>query len=107
MSDETDSANDRAAPRKDIGIDVFCSVRTEKGSGILRNLSLSGALLECTSIRLAVGDAIIVAFPGNLDREPGVLHGVVVRLTPDGCGIKFPGYSSADFDIVTSYEEAD
>lgn len=66
-----------------------------------------GALLECTSIRPAVGDAIIVAFPGNLDREPGVLHGAVVRLTPDGCGIKFPGYSSADFDIVTSYEEAD
>ena len=79
----------RSAPRKKVSLAVLCRSGVERGAGRMVNVSLSGALLEPTSIRPDPGDAINIVFstPGAVRSTE--LRGTAARRTETGFAIQF------------------
>ncbi len=98
-------AERRAHPRTKIGLEVLCSSRREEGTAMLKDLSVSGALLE-TAIRLAVGDSVTIWFQADPKDEPCSFHTRVVRHTPDGFAVEFAAPYSVVHDIIAKYRDA-
>ena len=96
-------AERRACARTEIGLDVVCSSGREEGSAILKDLSRSGALLEATTIRTAVGDSVTIWLRTEPDAEPDSLHAEVVRHTSDGFAVEFQAPYSVVDQIVEKY----
>ena len=101
-----DEAERRTHPRTKIGLEVLCSAGREEGTAILKDLSVSGALLETASIRLAVGDSVTIWFQADPKDEPCSFHTSVVRHTPDGFAVEFVAPYSVVHDIIAKYREA-
>ncbi len=82
--------NKRSHPRAEVDIVVLCASGTDRGSGILASLSLSGALLETTSIPPPpLGTAVEIRIRRPNDDEPVVLAGIAVRHSTSGFAIQF------------------
>ncbi len=73
----------------DVEIIVMCVSGTDRGSGTLASLSLSGALLEKTSIRPKLGAAVEIRFRLPNDDKPQTLAGTAVRHSASGFAIQF------------------
>ncbi len=93
---DAQTADRRAQPRTKIGLDVLCSAGREEGTAILKDLSVSGALLESPTIRPGVGDAVTIWLQAEPDEEPDPLRTTVVRQTPSGFAVE----SSVPFSVV-------
>ncbi len=79
----------RPHQRAEVHIAVPCASGTMRGSGIMTNLSLSGVLLEKTSIRPKLGAPVEIRFRLVNDENPLVLAGTLVRYTAAGFAIQF------------------
>jgi len=79
----------RSHPRAEVDIVVLCASGTDRGSGILASLSLSGALLETTSIQPPLGAAVEIRIRQPNDDEPLALAGFAVRHSNSGFAIQF------------------
>ena len=81
----------RSAPRKKVSLAVLCRSGGERGAGRMVNVSLSGALLEPTSIRPQRGAAVKIVFatPGAVRSTE--LEGTAARHTETGFAIQFLG----------------
>ena len=79
----------RSHRRAEVDIVVLCSSGTDRGSGILASLSLSGALLETTSIQPPIGAAVEIRIRLPNDDEPVTLAGFAVRHSTSGFAIQF------------------
>ena len=79
----------RSHPRAEVDIVVLCASGTDRGSGILASLSLSGALLETTTIQPALGAAVEIRIRQPNDDEPVALAGIAVRHSTSGFAIQF------------------
>ena len=79
----------RSHQRAEVDIVVLCASGTERGSGILASLSLSGALLETTSIQPPLGAAVEIRIRLPNDDEPLALAGFAVRHSTSGFAIQF------------------
>ena len=90
----------RRAPRKRAGLAVFCRSGGEQGAGRMVNVSLSGALLESTSIRPEQGAAVklVFALPGA--GTSSELSGMVDRHTETGFAIRFLAANDALRELV-------
>ncbi len=79
----------RIAPRKKVSLAVLCRSGVERGAGRMVNVSLSGALLEPTSIRPEQGAAVRILFatPGAVRSTE--LNGTAARHTETGFAIQF------------------
>ncbi len=82
-------SNKRSHRRAEVDIVVLCASGTERGSGILASLSLSGALLETTSIQPPLGAALEIRIRLPNDDEPLALAGFAVRHSTSGFAIQF------------------
>ncbi len=90
----------RSHPRRLVEIPVVCGSGVEKGSAMMVNVSLSGALLENASIRPRRGALTEISFR-RMDRdEPVRLIGTVVRHTGSGFAIAFATVSQALLELV-------
>ena len=81
--------NKRSHPRAEVDIVVLCASGTDRGSGILASLSLSGALLETTSIKPPLGAAVEIRIRQPNDDKPLALAGIAVRHSVSGFAIEF------------------
>jgi hypothetical protein len=81
----------RPLPRKQLQITVLCRSGIREGIGQLVNVSLSGALLECSVMSPPPGTIVTIQFlPRQSDAEtPVELKGRVLRYTSKGFAIKF------------------
>ena len=79
----------RSHPRAEVEIIVLCASGTDRGSGTLASLSLSGALLEKTSIHPQLGAAVEIRFRLPSDEKPLALAGTTVRHSASGFAIQF------------------
>ena len=79
----------RSHPRTDVQIAARCASGTERGSGTLADISLSGALLEKTSVRPRLGAPVEIRFRLPNADEPFALVGTVVRHSASGFAIQF------------------
>ena len=79
----------RSAPRKKVSLAVLCRSGVERGAGRMVNVSLSGVLLEPTSIRPERGAAVNIVFatPGAVRSTE--LRGTAARRTETGFAIQF------------------
>ena len=96
----------RAQPRTKIGLDVLCSSGREEGTAILKDLSVSGALLEPATIRPAVGDSVTIRLQAESDEEPDLLRTTVVRQTPNGFAVEFSVPFSVIHHIIAKYNDS-
>ncbi len=79
----------RPHQRAEVGITVLCASGTDRGSGTLTSLSLSGALLEETSIRPKLSATVEIRFRLPSDEKPLTLAGTLVRHSASGFAIQF------------------
>ena len=79
----------RIHPRAEVEIIVLCASGTDRGAGTLESLSLSGALLQKTSIRPKLGAAVEIRFRLPGDEKPVALAGTAVRHSTSGFAIEF------------------
>jgi hypothetical protein len=79
----------RSAPRKKVSLAVLCRSGAERGAGRMVNVSLSGALLEPTSIRPERGAAVKIVFATPGAARPTELSGTAARHTETGFAIQF------------------
>ena len=96
----------RAQPRTKIGLDVLCSSGREEGTAILKDLCVSSALLESTTIRPAVGDSVTIRLKAESDAEPDLLRTTVVRQTPSGFAVEFSVPFSVIHHIIAKYNSS-
>ncbi len=82
-------SNKRSHRRAEVDIVVLCASGTERGSGILASLSLSGALLETTSIQPPIGAAVEIRIRQPNGDKPLALAGIAVRHSTSGFAIQF------------------
>lgn len=85
----------RNAPRKKVTLAVLCKSGVERGAGRMVNVSLSGALLEPTSIRPERGAAVRILFATPGVGRSAELDGAVARHTETGFAIQFLAASDA------------
>ena len=78
-----------SAPRKKVSLAVLCKSGVERGAGRMVNVSLSGALLEPTSIRPERGAAVKILFATQGAMRSTELNGTVARNTETGFAIQF------------------
>jgi hypothetical protein len=79
----------RSHPRAEVEIIVLCGSGTDRGSGTLASLSLSGALLEKTSIRPLLGETVEIRFRLPSEEQLLALAGTLVRYSASGFAIQF------------------
>jgi hypothetical protein len=81
----------RPSPRKQLRIPVLCRSGIREGMGQLVNVSLSGALLECSVMSPPPGAIVKIQFsPPQSDADaPVELKGRVLRYTSKGFAIQF------------------
>ena len=79
----------RSHARAEVDIVVLCASGTDRGSGILASISLSGALLETSSIQPPLGAAVEIRIRMQNDDKPLALAGIVVRHSASGFAIQF------------------
>ena len=90
----------RSAPRKKVRLAVLCRSGVERGAGRMVNVSLSGALLEPTSIRPDPGDAINIVFSTPGAARSTELSGTAARRTETGFAIQFLAASDGLRELV-------
>ena len=90
----------RIAPRKKVSLDVLCTSGAERGAGQIVNVSLSGALLEPTSIRPDHGAVVTILFTSPRAESSSELSGTVARHTETGFAIEFLAISNPLLDLV-------
>ncbi len=93
-------------PRAKIGLEVLCSAGREDGFAILKDLSVSGALLETATFRPAVGDSVTIWLQAEPDEEPDSVRTEVVRHTLRGFAVVFRVPYSVIRHIIAKYGEA-
>ncbi len=79
----------REHSRTRVNIGVLCSSGIERGSGVLADISLSGALIDETSLRPRLGAPVKIRFDLAGSDSPIELVGAVVRHTPSGFALQF------------------
>ncbi len=79
----------RPHQRAEVEIIVLYASGTKRGSGTMTSLSLSGALLEKTSIRPKLSAAVEIRFRLPSDENPLTLAGTLVRHSASGFAIQF------------------
>ncbi len=82
-------SQERSHLRAEVDIVVLCASGTDRGSGVLASLSLSGALLETTSIQPPLGAAVEIRIRQPNDDKPLALAGFAVRHSTSGFAIQF------------------
>ncbi len=88
--DDSQTAREgRVAPRKQVHFLVLCRSGIKQGSARLVSISLSGALLESTSIFPAQGMLVKIRLDSPEVDAPTELKGRVVRHTVTGFAIQF------------------
>ncbi len=84
-----DTQERRSAPRKSVSLSVRCRSGLEEASGQLRNVSLSGALIESNSLRPGRGRFVNIRLHAPKIDEEIELIGTVVRQTNAGFAVQF------------------
>jgi hypothetical protein len=82
-------AERRVVPRSTVQIAVLCGMDIEDRSAQIVNLSLSGALLSCPTIRPAIGALVHIQWEPPGAQEMSELRGTVVRHADDGFAVRF------------------
>lgn len=97
MNPNQDSA---PAPRLPLKMDVEFrrSYARQSASGILRNISLTGAFLETTTEALTTFDKVVVTFVVGGRRRN--INATIIWKNGAGCGIKFQPFNNRDVQIV-------
>lgn len=97
MNPNQDSA---PAPRLPLKMDVEFrrSYARQSASGILRNISLTGAFLETTTEALTTLDKVVVTFVVGGRRRN--INATIIWKNGAGCGIKFQPFNNRDVQIV-------
>jgi hypothetical protein len=90
----------RAAPRKKVSLAVLCRAGAQRGAGRMVNVSLSGALLEPTSIQPEQGSAVNIVFSTPGAGRSTQLDGTVARHTKTGFAIQFLAANDALRELV-------
>ena len=103
--EDAQTAERRAQPRTKIGLDVLCSSGREEGTAILKDLCVSSALLEPTTIHPAVGDSVTIRLKAE-SAEPDLLRTTVVRQTPSGFAVEFSVPFSVIHHIIAKYNSS-
>ena len=90
MSGRKQAANERRAePRKQVRISVLCRSGIHERLGQLVNISLTGALLESSSVSPPPGTILRINFAPPQSGSAFELKGRVVRHTSKGFAITF------------------
>ncbi len=79
----------RAAARVDVCFEIDFSGRAVTGSGVVRNISSSGALIADADPALKMDTEVKLQFSLFEDSLPISVRGVVRRETPDGFAVQF------------------
>jgi len=91
----------RNAPRKRVSLAVLCRSGVERGAGRMVNVSLSGALLESTSIQPERGAAVKILFAAPGAGRSTELDGTVARRTETGFAIQFLAANNAPRELMS------
>ncbi len=88
------------APRTPLRLEVSFkkNYARQVSSGVLRNISLTGAFLECSNESFRANEKVNLTFTVS-GRERGI-QAVVVWCNSVGCGVKFNPTSQRDVQIV-------
>ena len=79
----------RKAPRAEVCFEIDFSGRAVTGSGVVRNISSSGALIADVDPPLKMDSEVKLQFSLFEDSLPITVRGVVRRETPDGFAVQF------------------
>ena len=101
--DGNQSTERRVEPRTQVGLTVVFSFGLDRAQATLKNMSMSGALLEPASIRPEVGDIVTLFLEGKGDGEPETVNTEVVRHTKEGFAVVFCLPCSIVNDIIARY----
>ena len=100
------SVERRRKPRTKIGLEVVNSLGLDQAPSTLKEISISGALLEPASIRPEVGDVLTLFLSGGPDEEPESVIAEVVRHTSKGFAVAFCVPCSVVNDIIARFGDA-
>jgi hypothetical protein len=89
LARENPPAERRVVPRSTVQIAVLCGMEVEDRSAQIVNLSLSGALLSCPTIRPAIGAPVHIRWEPPGAQGPSELRGTVVRHADGGFAVRF------------------
>jgi Tfp pilus assembly protein PilZ len=104
MQSEKDKPDRRAHARKNCLINVCFTIRGQKFSSYILDISRSGAFIE-TGESFSSGLKILLQFSSPEDRQPLKLIGEIVWADPRGIGIKFHHLSKDQLQILKSFTE--
>jgi hypothetical protein len=79
----------RVAPRYIVRIPVVLRVGASEVTGVIVDVSDSGARVECKSMRLAPGSSVALELRWLKTSEPIAMLAKFVRETPAGCALRF------------------
>ena len=78
----------RIHPRKSYRKTVFFSSKNKNYKGLITNISRGGAFIM-TKNKFYVGQMIQIVIPGDRKKKDVKLKGWIVRLSPEGLGVRF------------------
>jgi len=85
---EEDIDRNRDEPRKNYNKEVSFDFENYTYTGIVTNISTTGAFIE-TPESFKIGQMIMVNIPDTHDKSPVRLAGEIIRIEPEGIGVKF------------------
>jgi hypothetical protein len=86
--EKTKSADQREHPRKNTSIYAICQTDNNHFRDFTKNVSAGGVFIG-TETRLSVNEDIFATFLHDRFRSPVRVSGKIVRIEPNGVGIKF------------------
>lgn len=79
----------RAAARKMVNFSVLYRTGLRQYEAVLVNISLTGALFECSTVVPPAGAIVLINFTPPEQGNPITLNGRVARFTPRGFAVQF------------------
>ena len=96
----------RVAPRKEVRISVLCRTGIRGQMGVIANISLTGAFLECPRLIVTPGAIVKLQFLLEQGEEPIEPTGRVVRVTNRGFAIEFLSVTKELRRLVESLKQS-
>lgn len=87
--------------RKHLRLPVHYATRGRTYSGYIQNISLGGVFIP-TRFRFSLGQGVVLAFPPPNGNTYIKMVGEVVRLGPEGIGVKFKSLSQKEKTALLS-----
>lgn len=99
-NNKTDKQNQVPSPRipLQMGVEFRKSYGRQNAKGVLKNISLTGAFLETTTLELAPSDKVVLEITVSERRRK--MPATIIWKNAFGCGVQFHPFNRRDVQIV-------